>query len=256
MNSKNEIQSGSLSRQEQYIGFEVQDRDGDKFGHVHHLWTDDAGNPLFVGVTAGWLFEHHYIIPADAAEVNEYQRTLRLPYTKEEIKNAPHFVDSDELAEADRESIYQHYGVRSDFDTSEELDQETDVEPPSVRSENMRDTADILLKEEQLKVGKRQVSAGGVRLRKIVRTETVNQPVELEREEIVIERVPTDERASDSDFGSEDIFIPLRREEAVVEKTARVREKVRVGKKSEVDRQDVSEQVRKEELKVDRDSKR
>ena len=40
------------------------------------------------------------------------------------------------------------------------------------------------------KVGKREVEYGGVRLRKVVKTEVVNQPVELTREEIVIERVP------------------------------------------------------------------
>src|SRR4051812_27790295 len=46
----------------------------------------------------------------------------------------------------------------------------------------------IPLYEESLNVGKREVEAGAVRLRKIVRTETVNQPVELRHEEVVIDR--------------------------------------------------------------------
>ena len=53
--------------------------------------------------------------------------------------------------------------------------------------------ASVKLTEEQVKVGKREVTAGGVRLRKFIRTETVNQPVELRREELVIERVPANE---------------------------------------------------------------
>ena len=123
---------------------------------------------------------------------------------------------------------------------------------PSRRPQDTTENRTIRLKEEELKVGKREVQAGGIRLHKIVRTETVNQPVELKREEIVIERVPAQGQASNESFGEEDIFIPLRREEAVVEKTSRVREEVRVGKKTEVDRRQVTEQVRKEDIQVDR----
>src|SRR2546423_15287435 len=48
----------------------------------------------------------------------------------------------------------------------------------------------IPLYEESLNVGKREVEAGSVRLRKIVRTETVSQPIELRHEELVIDREP------------------------------------------------------------------
>jgi uncharacterized protein (TIGR02271 family) len=256
MNTDKEFITDSLNRQQKYIGFEVQDSTGDKFGRVHHLWTDEAGNPQFVGVTAGWLFERHYIIPADQAEVNEYQHTLRLPYTKQQIKDAPNFVEADELVDADRERIYSHYGLSygSRFATTAGDDITERGAHDAVRQEHMKDEANIRLKEEQLKVGKREVQAGGVRLRKIVRTETVNQPVELKREEIVIERVPASGDASTAGgFREEDIFIPLRREEAVVEKSAHVREEVRVGKKAEYERQQVTGEIRKEELKVDRD---
>jgi uncharacterized protein (TIGR02271 family) len=112
------------------------------------------------------------------------------------------------------------------------------------------------LSEEELKVGKREVEAGGVRLRKIVRTETVNQPVQLKREEIVIERVPagqgkSQQPASGKTFANEEIYIPLRREEAVVEKKARVREEVRVSKESQTDQQQISEKVRREDVEIE-----
>src|SRR4051812_3863168 len=44
----------------------------------------------------------------------------------------------------------------------------------------------IPLYQESVNVGKREVEAGAVRLRKIVRTETVNQPVEIRHEDVVI----------------------------------------------------------------------
>jgi uncharacterized protein (TIGR02271 family) len=89
-------------------------------------------------------------------------------------------------------------------------------------------------------------------LRKIVRTETVQQPVELKREEIVIERVPASgTQPAETSFEAQDIFIPLRREEPVVQKEARVKEEVRVGKKVETERQTISEQVRKEDVEIE-----
>ena len=113
------------------------------------------------------------------------------------------------------------------------------------------------LKEESVQIGKREVEYGGVRLRKIIRTEQVNQPIELKREEIVIERVPVNETrpTADTNFSTEskEIYIPLRREEAVVAKETHVREEVRVGKRQETERKQVSETVRKEEVEIDRE---
>ena len=87
--------------------------------------------------------------------------------------------------------------------------------------------------------------------------ETVNQPVELKSEEIVVERVPGTQAGSKSkpecgEFEEKDIYIPLRREEAVVQKESRVREEVRVSKKAEGERQNISEQVRKEDVEIQR----
>ena len=44
-----------------------------------------------------------------------------------------------------------------------------------------------------MKVGKRTVGAGEVKLHKTVTAEQVNVPVELKREDIVVERVPAHE---------------------------------------------------------------
>ena len=57
--------------------------------------------------------------------------------------------------------------------------------------------------------------------------------------------------AFDESFAGEDIYIPLRREEAVVQKDARVREEVRVHKTAHSDQQQVSEQVRKEDVEIE-----
>lgn len=110
------------------------------------------------------------------------------------------------------------------------------------------------ISEEQVKVGKREVEQGGATIRKEVRTERVNTPVDLKREELVIERTSaTDSTVPGDAFEQSEVRVPLKKEEAVVEKKPRVVGEVRVGKKQETERQNVSETVRKEEVKVDRD---
>ena len=52
-------------------------------------------------------------------------------------------------------------------------------------------------------------------------------------------------------FEGEEFYIPLRREEAVVQKEARVREEVRVRKETQSERQQVSEQVRREDVEIE-----
>lgn len=110
----------------------------------------------------------------------------------------------------------------------------------------------IPITEEQVKVGKREVEQGVATIRKEVRTETVNTPVELKREELVVER--TDARGDDvpaDAFNEGEVRIPLKKEEPVIQKEAKVVGAVKVGKKEETERQNVSDTIRKEDVKVD-----
>jgi len=237
---------------EQYIDHEVVDQNGDKIGKLQCLWSDGSGQPAYLGVHTGWIFGKTHVVPADRAEVNSKSRTIRLPYTTEQVKNAPSYDPNVELDPDTQNQVSSYYGTYSSDSTASQT-RAQNVPPASAQARSTgQESARVKLHEEQVKVGKRQVEAGGVRLRKVIRTETINQPVELQREEIVIERVPAsgDARAGTSEFHEEDIFIPLRREEAIVEKETRVREEVRVSKKAQTERQTVSQQVRKEDVEV------
>jgi len=112
----------------------------------------------------------------------------------------------------------------------------------------------IQVKEEQLHASKRPVEKGEVRVRKEVRTETKTLEVPVEREEVVIERRPVRKNATDADFREgEEIRIPVREEMVEVTKTPVVTEEVKVGKRTVRDTEQVSAQVRKEQVKIDRE---
>jgi len=256
-----------------YIDFDVVDKNDSKIGTLNSLWVDREGQPAFLGVKTGWIFGKNHVVPADAAEVNQAARKIRLPFDEDTIKKAPaHDADRDLDLDAEREICdYYHLGMAGEehaheattprFSTTEMKETEAaprfgeaGMEPAATTPRTGAEEARIQLSEEELKVGKRQVEVGGVRLRKVVRTEVVNQPVELAREEIVIERVAAAGGKPGAEaFAEQDVYIPLRREEAVVEKEARVREEVRATKVAGVERQDVSGTVRREEAEVEKE---
>ena len=117
-------------------------------------------------------------------------------------------------------------------------------------------TIEVPLSKEEVKVGKRTVGAGEVKLHKTVTTEQVNVPVELKREDIVVERVPAQEIGTGKEaFQEEVIKVPLSREEPVVEKEVHVTGGVRVRKTEGVDKETIRETVRREEVDVDESGK-
>jgi uncharacterized protein (TIGR02271 family) len=117
--------------------------------------------------------------------------------------------------------------------------------------------AEVPLSEEKVKVGKRAVGAGEVKLHKKVSTEQVNVPVELKREDVVIERVPAHEMEPGAKelFQEERIEVPLSREEPVVEKKTHVTGGVRVRKTEGIELETVHESVRREDVDIDESGK-
>lgn len=232
------------SQLERMLAYNVHDSQDQRIGHVSGLWVDSNNQVEFVGVKTTWLVGRTHIFPAERMQVNHAREIIRAPYPEDVIKNAPSFDPGAELIAPEQREVFDYY---QRFSTQRGAG--TGAQQQRAKGQ---EEATIPLAEEHLKVGKRQVEAGGVRLRKIVRTETVNQPVELRREEIQIERVPGGERATGGkEFQQEDIYIPLRREEAVVQKEGVVREQVRVSKTAQTEKQNISEQVRKEDVQIE-----
>ncbi|HUR45966.1 MAG TPA: PRC and DUF2382 domain-containing protein, partial [Candidatus Saccharimonadales bacterium] len=233
-----------------FIGHRVVDRNGSDVGTLECLWSDHNGEPAFLGVKTGWFIGRTHVVPAQRAEVNTSGSTIRLPYDESKIKEAPSSDADAQLDERTEREVSTYYDIP--WRAAEQ--QPAQSQRPETRQEGRgQETASVQLSQEEIKVGKRQVEYGGVRLRKIIRTETVNQPVELTREEIVIERVPAGQGTKGGKaFNQEEVYIPLRREEAVVQKESRVTEEVRARKRTETEKQTVSGQVRKEDVEIER----
>ncbi len=113
----------------------------------------------------------------------------------------------------------------------------------------------IPVAEEQLKVGKRPVTRGGVRIHTRVVETPVVENVELRKENIDVERRPVDRPLSKGDtemFQERTIEARATSEEAVVQKEARVVEEVVVTKDVSRETEQVTENLRRTEVDIDR----
>ena len=117
----------------------------------------------------------------------------------------------------------------------------------------------IKLMEERLRVGKREVAAGAVRIRSYIVERPVEEQVTLHNETVQVERHPVDRAASPADlaaFQERSIEARATSEEAVVSKDARVVEEIGL-KKTATDRvETVRDTVRKTEVEIEDGSTR
>ena len=114
----------------------------------------------------------------------------------------------------------------------------------------------MTVSEEELRVGTTEREAGRVRLKKYVVEEEVTKTVPVRREEVRLEREPiTDANRDDATAGpeisEEEHEVVLHDEEAVVDKRAVPKERVRLEKDVTTDEETVSDTVRQERVDVD-----
>ena len=112
----------------------------------------------------------------------------------------------------------------------------------------------IRLVEENLRVGKRQVVQGRVRIRSYVVETPVTETVRLREEHVEVERRPVDRPLSDTDgdlFREREIEAVETYEEPVVAKESRVREELVVRKAIEERDETVKDTVRRTEVRQD-----
>jgi uncharacterized protein (TIGR02271 family) len=116
-----------------------------------------------------------------------------------------------------------------------------------------RDEGTIPIVEERLRVGKRDVNLGRVRVRSYVVEEPVSEEVRLREDRVEIERRPVDRAlgAGEAAFGDRTIEAEEHAEEAIVSKEARVTEEVGLRRESQDRTETVSDSVRRTEVEVE-----
>ena len=261
-------------------GQDLYDRSGDKLGSLEEIYLDaETGAPEWALVNTGLFGTKSTFVPL--RDATDDGGNVRVPYEKSQVKDAPSIDSDGELSQQEEAELYRHYGLdysesRSDSGLSEGgagvgttgTTGETDVtgttgtdrtdEAGTVGHDTSGPTTDQAMtrSEEELRVGKTDRESGRARLRKYVVEDEVQETVPVRREEVRLEREPiTDANAGAAMDGpaisEEEHEVVLHEEEAVVDKQAVPKERVRLDKETETEEQQISDTVRKEEIEID-----
>jgi len=250
------------------IGQDVYDQSGQKIGSASEVYLDDeTGQPEWVTVRTGLFGTKESFVPIRDADLTG--DGLRVPVSKDRVKDAPKIDTEGHLSPEEEQDLYRYYGVGMGGAGMQSPTGMTDTSGMTERA-GMRGTAgtvghdtsgpntdDAMTRsEERLNVGTRREETGRARLRKYVVSENVTQTVPVTREEVRVEREPI----TDANVGSamdgpaiseEEHEVTLHAERPVAEKEAVPVERVRLGKETVTDQEQVSADLRKERIETE-----
>lgn len=260
----------------------VLDSNGSKIGSVGQVYLDDqTQDPSWVTVKTGLFGTSESFAPLQGANLNGNDVTI--PYTKDQVKDAPRIESDGDLSPEEEDRLYRHYGLSGTSDytdtttgttgytdsttsTTGTSGYEAGYQSGDERLDRSRDTVghdtsgpttdDAMTRsEEQLHVGTERREVGRARLRKYIVTENVTKTVPVSHEEVRIEREPItnanrDEAYAGPAISEEEHEVVLHAERPVVEKEAVPVERVRLDKETVTEQETVTSDVRKERIEL------
>lgn len=245
-------------------GTPVYDVNGDKVGAV----SEQAVQGDNLVLQKGLIFPHDYYVPLRAVSSADADG-IHLNVTKDDVTNQT-------FDNAAATSMLDTASGLNDTDMSYQMsDRDIQANPVSDRtsadygytdrqadySAGQHDTPPregdvrVPVREEQLNVGKQQTEAGRAHVHKDVIEEQQSVDVPVTHEELRVEHVPAQGNADlgPDAFTERDIDVPLRGEQVVANKNARVAEEVHLHKQQVTENQHVGDTVRKERVRIEGD---
>lgn len=224
-------------------GAEVFGSDSEKIGDVA-----DVGANYFL-VQKGLIFIKDLYLPMSAiARVHEGH--LHLNITKREAETMGR-----EQLPAEKDAWYGSATRTAGYETADTATRgRATGRAATDRTMHEGENVSVPVVEEQLKAGVREKEAGTARIVKDVREEQQTIDVPVEREEVYVTERAVDRRpATDAELGmrDRDIEIPIKEQEVVTQKEARVVGEVDVRKETVTDTERVSDTVRREAVHVE-----
>jgi len=249
--------------------------DGSKIGKVSDVYLDEqTSRPEWAAVKTGMFGGHVSLVPLATAEFDG--ALLRVPYSKDQIKDAPHQDPEGALSPEQEAQIFTHYGVpyggetvtaqtggeggQDSGRTGGKGKQESGRTGGPGQDTSGRNTDEAMTRsEEQLHVGTEQTHGGTARLRKYVTTEDVTKTVPVSHEEVRVQREPiTDanrgEAMSGAELSEEEHEVTLHAEKPVVNKETVPVERVKLGTETVTEEHTVNETVGKEQIEMEDES--
>ena len=222
---------------------------------------------LLNGLTSRGVPQEHAELYSEAVRRGGTLVTVHAPNGRENeitpVLDRHNAVDIDERGQMFAASGYTGYSESLPAYTDAEMQAErtrymasASVPTANAAAEtlNSGETMTIPIVEEQIVVGKREVSGGGARVRTYVTETPVSEQITLREEHVTVERTATNRELTQTEMENaltdRTIEVTEMSEEAVVGKTARVVGEVTIGKEVTERTETVSDTVRRTDVDV------
>jgi uncharacterized protein (TIGR02271 family) len=222
-------------------GMDVVGVDDEKVGDVADVQRD------YIVVSKGFFFPTDYYIPVSA--ITSVTDKVYLNVTRDEALNQGWDILPDTAYGVGQATAAQGtLGV----DAGLHVDNPVDVDETAIADRNEDGTIDVALRDEELRAGTREVERGQAQIDKVVTEEQQTIEVPVTEERLTVRRRAATEADADLDATMDEgtITVPLRGEEVVAEKEAKVREVVEIGKEAVTHTEEVTGTVRSEDVRV------
>ena len=241
--------------------------DGERIGKVGQVYVDDATGQLsWVTVKTGLFGTRESFVPMDNASITD--DTITVPYDKTMIKDAPHAEPGEPLSVEQEDELYRYYNIgTATHATATTVPGKAGVETggavagaAAAGGTAVNATVDragssdgyITRSEEQLTVDTQRVEAGRARMRKFVVTEqeTLTVPVSHDEVRIVREPLQPGDAVDGAAIGEDVVEVVLWQDKVLVDKQVVGVEKVKLATQTVTEQQQVTGEVRKEQIEV------
>lgn len=113
----------------------VYDQDGDKIGKIDTVYYDEVtGRPEWISVNTGLFGGRNTFVPISG--LTGYGDDMRVPYTKDFVKDAPNVGDDGYLTSEQTRALFDHYDLsyagtdrESIYGTRERMDKDYRLQP-------------------------------------------------------------------------------------------------------------------------------
>src|SRR5215210_5860472 len=99
--------------EDQYAGYEVYERDGERIGGVNDLFVDENDELKYIGVKIGHLATKPILIPMDAARVDKERRTIEVSQPKRKVHEGPTLDEDRKITPEFERQVRNYYGIGS-----------------------------------------------------------------------------------------------------------------------------------------------
>jgi uncharacterized protein (TIGR02271 family) len=237
----------------------------EKIGAVDDVLVDDDGQFRYLVIDPSlWISGKKVLLPIGLAQIAEEAHQVYIQnLTKEQVEALPEFTN-DSIVDYDHEELVRGvYRTEMPQDVSAidgdgaTLDSSTYTydKEPALYGLNDRYHGTFKLYQERLVSNKTRQKSGEAVFSKHIETETETASVQIEKERLVIERIPGNMQATaigEATFEPGEVArVEVYEEVAEFYKEAVVSEEVRVNKVVETETVQAQEQVRREELDIE-----